>query len=341
MTDVGKAWMYREAVSKLSLKALLEESSISWLQVSKEHKEDQIYALLGLATDADQLGITIDYSIPWEQTYTEVAMTYLVRSDLWFLNHVQGTIAGRSRHLPSWVPDWSVGYRGARVNQHWSPPKTHLGTLEAVIPPKIADLAQRHILGLRGVIGDEVAWVSTERFQMSVNQLNTPLRKKLYQWIRALADQCSDKHSRREIWNVLISNSIGLPLPESFNENTSEERKRQYLNLVFDSILEEDTCEDPLLRPIIETWLTCFMQATSFKCIYQTTGGRLGIGPVGIKQGDRICAFMGNETAFILRPVALTSEQTRHRLMCETYVHKFMDAKGLREAAKVEDIILE
>jgi hypothetical protein len=82
------------------------------------------------------------------------------------------------------------------------------------------------------------------------------------------------------------------------------------------------------------------MQATAWKCIFKTVEGRLGLAPIGIREGDAVCVFMGNETAFVLRSVALTGEQTRYRLISECYVHGLIDREGYT-GATVADITLE
>ena len=340
MTDVGKAWLLREAVSKLSLKSLLRESSISWLQVNKDHKEDQIFALIGMATDAEQLGIKPNCVLPWEKVYTQAALAYRKRGDLWFLNHCQSQLPGRSPHLPSWVPDWSEGYRGAAISNHYAPHGRHLGTLEDVNQADIQEVEDHGRLRLRGIRADEVVWVSTQRFAISVNQLATPSRANLYQWIRTVASECLS-HDLRDIWTVMIANSIDLPLPEEYHKQKSDEQMRQMLDMAFVSILERDAAGDPKLQSIIECFLRCFIQATTFRCVFRTKGGRLGLAHTGIRQGDQVAAFMGSETAFIIRPITLTSETPRDRIMCEGYVHGLMEDDGLKASAVIEDIVLE
>ena len=357
MTDTGKAWMRREGISKLSMKALLEESSISWLQTSGAHKEDQVYALMGIASDADKLGINIDYSKPWAQVYTEVVAAYLRRGNLWFLNYCQAGLTGRSGGLPTWVPDWSEGFRGARVSAHWSPPKQHLGTLQSVTIPNIDDVLRSRQLSLRGVLADEVSWVSTERPAISVNQLSSsPHRAALSDWMRTIVVQCRP-HTKREIWDVLICGSRNLPLPEKHRTNTTEEQKRVLLDNAFDAILAErhdDVVnmlrlftlggrreEDPIVNEVVMSFLRCFMQATGFKCVFRTKNGRLGLAPAGIGKGDRVAVFMGNDNAFVLRPVTRLLRKTHWKVMCEAYVQGVMTDEKLMKDAVVEDLVLE
>tara|TARA_R110002003_G_scaffold109_12_gene9223 strand:- start:6210 stop:8669 length:2460 start_codon:yes stop_codon:yes gene_type:complete len=68
---------------------------------------DQVYAVLGLATD-EPYKLPIDYSITVQQLYTGLAFYWLAMQDYRFL----GAISPKRSvpNLPSWVPDWtSIG----------------------------------------------------------------------------------------------------------------------------------------------------------------------------------------------------------------------------------------
>lgn len=339
MKDGAKAWLFREAIGRLSMKELLQESSSSWLETG--HKEDQIFALAGMATDAKKLGIKVNCTVAWEKVYTQLAVAYVKRSDLWFLHYCQGTLPGRSLSLPSWVPDWSEGYRGALISHHYITPPKHLGTIETDSQPDLQEVDSHGRLRLRGIIVDKIDWVSSERFPMSVNQLATSHRRDLYRWIRVATSQCPFQ-TRRAIWTVMIANSYKLPLPQEYHEKLTDEEMRGIIDDAFDSILEQDEVENEKLRLVIECYLRCFMQATAWKCIFLTRKGRLGLGHTGIQRGDHVVAFMGTETAFVIRSLAVTSSETpRYRIMGESYVHELMEDQSLKASAVIEDIILE
>lgn len=321
------------------MKELLQESSTSWLETGQ--KEDQIFALIGMATDAKELGIKIDCAVGWEKVYAQVAVAYVKRNDLWFLHLCQGTLRDRSLSLPSWVPDWSQGYHGALISRHYVAPPEHLGTIETGNQPDLQEFESHGRLRLRGIIVDKIAWASSERFPMSVNQLLTPHRLKLYQWIREVTAQLPSQ-SHRAIWTAMIANTHRLPLPQEYHEKLTDEEMRAIIDEAFDSILEQDEVENINLQLVIECYLRCFMQATAWKCIFQTRNGRLGLGFTGIQNEDLVAAFMGFETAFVVRSVAVAlSETPRYRIVGESYVHELMEDQSLKENAVIKDIILE
>lgn len=321
------------------MKELLQESSTSWLETGQ--KEDQIFALIGMATDAKELGIKIDCAVGWEKVYAQLAVAYIERNDLWFLHLCQGTLPDRSLSLPSWVPDWSQGYHGALISRHYVAPPEHLGTIETGNQPGLQEFESHGRLRLRGIIVDKIAWVSSERFPMSVNQLLTTHRLELYQWIRGVTAQLPSQ-SHRAIWTAMIANTHRLPLPQEYHEKLTDEEMRAIIDEAFDSILEQDEVENINLQLVIECYLRCFMQATAWKCIFQTRNGRLGLGFTGIQSEDLVAAFMGFETAFVVRSVAVAlSESPRYRIVGESYVHELMEDQSLKENAVIEDIILE
>jgi hypothetical protein len=68
--------------------------------------KDHIYALLGMVSDVDRLGIKVDYSQSCAEAFTQVAEGLLVRQgNMQILSRYQ--MPKEAEGLPSWVPDWS------------------------------------------------------------------------------------------------------------------------------------------------------------------------------------------------------------------------------------------
>ncbi|RYP43865.1 hypothetical protein DL768_009613 [Monosporascus sp. mg162] len=83
---------------------------------------DKVFSLQNLATDSDKW-IKVDYRVPWEIIYMEVARICLENGWLDFLE-----AAGRARHepgsiLPSWAPDYRGGSEEYSIREHplWMP----------------------------------------------------------------------------------------------------------------------------------------------------------------------------------------------------------------------------
>ena len=65
-----------------------------------------MYALLGLARDRNELGIEIDYDMPYKEPYIRLARTYIIRGELWFLQYCNFE-PDATQFLQSFIPDWS------------------------------------------------------------------------------------------------------------------------------------------------------------------------------------------------------------------------------------------
>ena len=176
---------------------------------------------------------------------------------------------------------------------------------------------------------------------MSVNQLATLHRRTLYEWIREVTTQCP-LQTLRAIRTVLIANSRDLPLPQKYHEKATHEEMQALLDDAFASILEENEAETKQLQLVIESYLRCFMQATAWRCVFQTENGRIGLGPTGLQRGDHVVLFMGAETAFVTRSVKVErSETPRYQIVGESYVHALMEDQCLKDSVVIEDIVLE
>ncbi|KAF2759826.1 hypothetical protein EJ05DRAFT_311340 [Pseudovirgaria hyperparasitica] len=66
---------------------------------------DRVYGLLGLAEDAIELDLKVDYGSSIEDVYIDTALKLLMHRDTDILALAQKQ--GRKLSLPSWVPDWS------------------------------------------------------------------------------------------------------------------------------------------------------------------------------------------------------------------------------------------
>lgn len=72
--------------------------------------EDRVYALLGMATEADRAFVQVDYSRPFDDVQTQLC-AYLIRSPenpLHALHFMGGASVAGPSVIPSWTRDWST-----------------------------------------------------------------------------------------------------------------------------------------------------------------------------------------------------------------------------------------
>lgn len=95
---------YRRKTGKtFSLEQLLYHAIDTQMQATDP--KDLVFALLGVARDAGDLGIRVDYDMPYEMLYTAVAVAQLQRGHL----HIFALCISSAhlQDLPSWAPDFA------------------------------------------------------------------------------------------------------------------------------------------------------------------------------------------------------------------------------------------
>jgi hypothetical protein len=68
---------------------------------------DKVFALLGIATDTEDVILNPDYEVSVEEVYTRTAQYLLQRDESIIILHKAGVGNPRKyKDLPSWVPQW-------------------------------------------------------------------------------------------------------------------------------------------------------------------------------------------------------------------------------------------
>jgi hypothetical protein len=89
----------------------------------------------------------------------------------------------------------------------------------------------------------------------------------------------------------------------------------------------------------MRTTASVFRYATTLHTIgtnrtfFTTEGGRIGLGPAGIRKSNDACIFFGSEQLFILREDA---RKSRYTMIGDAYVDGLMNGEGF-ELKKPED----
>jgi len=71
--------------------------------------EDRIYALMGLASESNRKGLTVDYQRPVQDKFVQAAWSMISSSgDLRLLSYIEERAYRKVGGLPTWVPDFST-----------------------------------------------------------------------------------------------------------------------------------------------------------------------------------------------------------------------------------------
>jgi hypothetical protein len=120
---------------------------------------DIVYGLLAIATDGAEW--PVDYGLTVELVFTEVALSYLKRSNLSILHHGYRAMqissnattdaASYRAHLPSWIPDWRFEGHGNEFDSDG------FNSATSSRPKVSTEYASTGIIGLEGVYVDELS----------------------------------------------------------------------------------------------------------------------------------------------------------------------------------------
>jgi hypothetical protein len=66
-----------------------------------------------------------------------------------------------------------------------------------------------------------------------------------------------------------------------------------------------------------------------YRQFFYTKNGYMGVGPIALRVGDKICGFLGGQMLYAIRP-RLKSNLQEYTFLGECYVHGFMDGEALR-----------
>ncbi|KAF5544652.1 heterokaryon incompatibility 6 OR allele [Fusarium mexicanum] len=326
------------------------------LETNATVHRDRIFALLGLAADAEKLGIQPDYEGSTELILTQTARTLIEKSgrvDL--LCYSQFPKLDELSHLPSWVPDWRSNLSRSfytineRIDRHLFAASGQDSVVEVVQHPN----DNSDILGLRGynidVIEDvaegdgwmDMSW-DYERYLGYMAQIDelwqksmekalngrTLIRKEEARWRVPIGDiyWTWEGDQQRAEPEIAAFHKQFLQELELFGEMT---RLAAGGEDVSDKCLqwEEEHRGAETKHNYRES-----MRKMQGKRPFLTRMGYLGMGPVEGRAGDVVAVFCGGRIPFVLRPVEGLSELGGFSYIGEAYCDGVMDGEVTSKA---------
>ena len=326
----------------------LQFALIYCLRFKATDPRDKLFALLGLATDADDLVLRPNYRASVREVFTASSRYMMTLNKSLRILHIAGI--GWSRQildLPSWVPDWSAPHRaiifGDMVDNAGY-------KASAALPSNVKAGPGPDAINLQAIFVD-TTHVCLPQPDVTLSWRLTYAGSNKYRhamvgWVdqlRAAVDSSSyyaqngfDKND--VLWRVLIANTIrpGLPAREEY---------RHFFEswLLFhhqpaangnDGSIDKSTWDEAW------TFNGPFSDAMEARVIFTTKRGLIGIGPPYMQSGDLICIIIGAQTPFLVRKIKSATEQApMYEVVGDCYVHGLMNGEGLG-IGREEDIIL-
>ncbi|KAH8665064.1 heterokaryon incompatibility protein-domain-containing protein [Tricladium varicosporioides] len=304
-----------DLVRKTSTSASLLEGNIE-----ATDPRDKIFALWGLASDAEEQEFQPDYDKSCTDVYTEAALAFIRAGHMDIFSMCQGMPQSPELlHLPSWVPDFSTRKLTpirAGYMPHFCASRSFPGVPNLSVR---ADCNGRTTtLQMNGQIVDRVMTCSSRWSNLDNEYGSTRV---YLQNMKAVVGTASPAYRNPEeleeaLWRTPIADIMPTD-PSGRNwTRASEDTKHAYLAIMGGFAWGQlGTLESQYHHRI----------ATLKECVpFVTEAGYLGIGPSNIEVDDWIVILQGVELPLALR----RKENGRYRLLGESYVHGIMDGEA-------------
>jgi hypothetical protein len=330
--------------SSHTLENLLIQTSIWERSMRATDPRDKIYALLGISTDAEAIGIWPSYSNTWQEVYEGTAAILLQKCSLKILSccvfkdssPIDMSSVGS---LPSWVPNWAsevpimlvpptVGYTSTL--------KFSASGLTKSTPRFLGHASSRKTgnhttLVLQGVLVDAVQTTSLPWQKLESNSAHHHC-----QWLKHIEEFSRQGNSiylpghgqLESVWRTPIANTrldedggIGRASKVEFGK---------YQAIVRESSTEVDSSLD------VSSFMRAIDLRAHHKRVFKSNMGYLGLGSSAIIPGDAVFIILGADVPFVLRK----TDETRFQIIGEAYVHGIMDGEIITKEAQITDILV-
>ncbi|KAF5617314.1 heterokaryon incompatibility 6 OR allele [Fusarium tjaetaba] len=328
------------------------------LETNATVHRDRIFALLGLAADAEMLGIEPDYEGSTELILTQTARTLIEKSGrVELLCYSQFPKLDELSHLPSWVPDWRSNLSRSfytineRMDKHLFASFGHDSVVEVIQHPN----NKPEILGLHGYTVDvieEVAegdgWADMswdyERYLSYMAQVDELWQCSMDK-TSMIHGEATQERKAEARWRVPIGDIYwtwegdqqrAKPEVAKFHEQFLQELK------LFDDMTKLAAAGEDVSEKLLQ-WeeehrgaetkhnYRESMRKMQGKRPFLTKMGYLGMGPVEGKSGDAVVVFCGGRIPFVLRPVGGSSELGKFVYIGEAYCDRVMDGEAINK----------
>ncbi|KAG4432561.1 hypothetical protein IFR05_011949 [Cadophora sp. M221] len=321
---------------------------------------DKVYGVLGLASDADKIGLKVDYSISATDLYIDTAIQVLKTCQNFEI--LSCFLSNPKLTLPSWVPDWSTS-PVAYCNIAWELFNAHAST-----PASITINKSEQKLVTKGVLFDELIYVSHEIFPSmgALPGFATLWPGQPFTWILIHLDIVHHliKHPYGDsiteaFWRTLITDQTHVPsradhtytynfrsairvcslsyalsmgIPPGYSDN-------DMLQLAEYASLGEDFDWDASDNRASygHHYMSMFQNMARHRSFGFTKKGFLALVPSVCNAGDVVAVFAGGNVPFVLRG---TGEEGQFKVIGESFVQGIMDGEAFENNPIITDITL-
>lgn len=307
---------------------------------------DKVFALLGLAQDAENPLIEPDYTKPVEDVFLHTAW-YLYSQDdsLEAILYCAGIGWRRNLpSLPSWVPDWTEVGRSV-ISKF---PRPGMGYRTAIGLRNRGPVIHGAVIELDVILVDTVKCMTREHRQPDTDD---EVYEEALSWLREVRSIADG--SEEDLWRTLICDAptvstgdsvMGMvwPAPGVYG-NWYEYCMRHLLqDPDFDPGPRLPADEEGERIQLGSRWLTSAKSRCNARRFAMTQGGRMALVPAMAEAGDVLAVVPGINVPFVLRHrrSGTISSREVYALVGECYAHGIMNGE-MADASKAEMVMLE
>ena len=334
-------------INLLKIRRAVEPSPLIYLMRSLRHFQatdprDKVFALLGIASDSQVLGLRPDYRKSCEEVYTDVTRAFIQNGYIEILSLSES--AKQSIVLPSWVPDWSYTTHRCPLQQRALDRSAR--PLTSILQPAFsASGLRRHVANQdHGDIPDRNTVLAVSgTFIGNVQRLGMPWEHECVgKWLsdlQRLSDLIPESLSQtsqqtRGVWRTAVAD-------QDIRRGTEKSRLSEDTTQKVHKALQDTDLSLVNAQTLIGATLGDYCH--QIRAIAQGrrpllfSNGCLGIGPRETELGDLVYVLIGADVPYILRRQC---QDDKFRIIGEAYVHGIMDGEAMEASPAIQRILI-
>ncbi|KAH8586696.1 heterokaryon incompatibility protein-domain-containing protein [Bisporella sp. PMI_857] len=299
---------------------------------------DHLFAVLGLANDAEDEQFRPDYTVPFEEVVRRYGKAFVRNGKCMELLY-QCRLGSQSWRFPSWIPDWTTKYvvlNADAVRASLGSSKLYCAAGDSQCQARIDDIEDALIV--KGEFTDTVIWTGNGTIRTSLFQVHGNLwalhaireaQMAITQFTH-LPGYPTGEPLHEVLWRTLIANQTheGLKASDSFGD---------MLSLLLWRIDKFSDDLKSLSPQVALTWLKRCVGEEYYESLVTrlpayrlavTKNSYFGLVPLLTEVGDRICILNGGAAPFVL--MERKRPETGYRLIGECYIHGIMNGEAFR-----------
>jgi hypothetical protein len=315
-----------------TIRPLKEKSQSLWdlLESTCTHETsnplDKVYALLGLASDAQDFQHLVDYRMSPEVLYFKIFQHYLSAGRPGILN-LAGNAAWRFHaSMPSWAPDWCMSNGSASF---FKSGLNHEPFALDGLPPMTSE--DGRVLRIRGFVVDQVSFIRGS----AISIYHRTSCRYLSRWEKVALEREHYPTGQLSIDAFIQTLVAGMPMDMSLFENGHDFVRALYVWLRENSISKKHSEWSNRDVALYLYWLA-MASICHNKTFFKTHAGYIGLGSFFLRPGDLIVELHNGTTPFAIRPAA----DGCYTLVGDAYLHGFMEGPVVTAGRKILDFAL-